>query len=286
MAAEEDVPLGDAARHYEQKFGDKVRQVQKRGAQPPAGPSGGGRGAAAAVVIVAFIVVRGLISFGNNSGRHSSPPPTFTTPPPQIDFEQQRKLFAELERLQREDQQRFGRPPAAPALPDNGPEPSYRFEENDLPLPEGLCFRVEREAGAAAPFNPGKRVHLLLDPAARELVKRAAKGEGLGRVEVDELRAALNEVTGRRDFYFAPCFADLALPEEARALADKLDAGQLLTEAEARKLNRLALEAAYPRQIIPAESRARLDPVALQRWKERAREDLAEARRQGGAAKP
>ncbi len=60
MTADDDVPLGDAARHYEQKFGDKVRQVQKGGARRPAGGggSGAGRSAVAGVIILVVIVLR------------------------------------------------------------------------------------------------------------------------------------------------------------------------------------------------------------------------------------
>lgn len=286
MAAEEDVPLRDAARHYEQKFGDKLRQVRKGGARPPAGGggSGAGRGAVAGAIILTVIVVRLLIGFAGSSSRRSTPSHTFT-PPPRIDFDQQRKAFEDLADLQREmDERRFGRPPVVPALPGEGPAPSYRFEEGDVPLPEGLCYRIEQEAGAAGAFNPGKRVTRLLDSAAREMVRRAARGEALPRVELDELRAALNELLDRRDFYSPAHFLDLRLPPEVTATRDRLEAQVVPVPAEeVRQMNRLALEAAYPAQIVPArargEKRRRVNAESAL-W------DLQEARRKYGALKP
>jgi hypothetical protein len=274
MAADEDVPLGDAARHYEQQFGDKIRQVQKGGARPPAGaPRGGGwgagRGAVGAVLVVVFIVIRLLVSIGNSSNRHPTPSYTFTPPPamPPVDFE----------RVQREMEQRRSRwRPVAPAL-DNGP--SYRFEEGDVLLPEGLCYRVAQEARGAA-STPGKRLAAFLDAAARDLVGRAARGERLGAVEEADLRAALNEVLDKRDFYDEPSFRGLDLPAEAQAVAAKRDQA---AAAELRKLNRLALEAAYPRQIVRAQFRGALDP-GIER--ELALSDLRKARQKYEPAKP
>jgi hypothetical protein len=284
MAAEEDVPLRDAARHYEEKFGDKVRQVRKPGAPPPANPppdggSGGGRGAGIGAVILGVFVVRALISFGSSSSRQPTPDPTFT-PPPRVDFEQQRKVFEDLQRLQQDlEQRQFGWQPVVPGGIDR-PAASYRFEEGDLPLPEGLCYRIEREARAAAPLSPGKRVRACLDPAAWDLVQRAARGEDLPRVDLDELRAALNELLTRQDFYSPLDFRGLPLPPEVSATWERLGRGLVPVPVEdVRKMNRLALEAAYPHQIVPADLRARRGGDRAE-WVAGARRDLEEARKQ------
>jgi hypothetical protein len=276
MAAEEDVPLGDAARHYEQKFGARVRQVRKGGARPPAGGGSGTGRTAIGLAVVVIVVVR-LALYVGNSGRHSSPAPTFT-PPPQVNFEQQRKAFEELERVQREMERRRAWRPVAPPLPDRGAEPSYRFEEGDVPLPEGLCYRIVREARGDAP-TPGKRLTLFLDDEARALVERAARGERLGAVEEGELRAALNEVLERRELYDERFFRDRDLPPEAQAVAARRERADA---TELRKLNRLALEAAYPRQIVAVSARG-LRPAGRETWTEVARKDLEEARQEDAA---
>jgi hypothetical protein len=291
MAADEDIPLGDAARHYERQFGDRIRQVQKRGARPPAGGTGGsggsgtGRGAVWAVLVLVFIVIRVVISVSSSSSRNSSPSYNFTPPRPQVDFEQQRRAFAELDKLQRDAEQREqGWKPLAPALLDEGPGPSYRFEEGDVPLPEGLCYRIVQEARGAN-VTPGSRLEAFLDARGRDLVGRAARGEQLGAAEVRDLRAALNAVLDKREFYDERYFRGLDLPPEAQALAAKSPArlAGRVGVADVRKLNRLALEAAYPRQIVAAALRGVLGPQLEQ---ETARADLAEARRKYEPAKP
>jgi hypothetical protein len=288
MAADDDVPLRDAAHHYERQFGAKIRQVQKPGARPPAGSggtggSGTGRGALWAVLVLVFIVIRVVIGVSSSSSRHSTPSFNFT-PPPQIDFEQQRKVFAELDKLQKDaEQQRQARRPLVPALLDEGPALSYRFEEGDVPLPEGLCYRISQEARGAN-VTPGSRLAAFLDARGRDLVGRAARGEQLAAAEVAALRAALNAVLDRRELYDERYFRGLDLPPEAQALAAKCAglAGRV-DVAEVRKLNRLALEAAYPRQIVAAELRGVIPPPIEQ---EAARADLAEARRKYEPAKP
>ena len=270
MAAEEDVPIRDSARHYEEQFGDKVRQVQKPGARPPASGSGG-FGAVGAVVLVVIFLIRVFISLANSSSRESyTPPPAM----PAIDFQR-------FQEQAREQPEAFG--PATRRLLGVEDETSYRFEPGDVPLPEGLCFRIEQDArGEVA--TPGKRLSMFLDPAARALVGRTARGAALGPGEEADLRAALNEALDKPEFFDERYFRGLDLPAEALAALAQRGPGLVPPDVkDVRRLNRLALEAAYPRQVLRAKFRGRLDPQLERRI---AALDLEEARRQFGPVKP
>jgi hypothetical protein len=277
MAAEDDVPLGDAARHYEEKFGEKVRQVRKPGAPPPGGPGGGsaaGRGALGLAAVIVIVVIRVLIGFGSSNSRHNSNPP----PPPRIDFDQ---MGREVE--QREDAHAAALRALMARQPLANLGPFARLAGDDVPLWEGLCYRISRDARQEGP-TPGKRVMAFLDEAARDLVRRAAAGGPLKAAEDEELRAALNEVLERPDFYDEPSFHRLDLPAEARAVVARRDQGLVPPGVgDVRLLNRLALEAAYPAQVVPLRDRALLTPAALAGFRERARQDLEEARKQDAA---
>jgi hypothetical protein len=90
MSSENDVPLNDARRYYEQKFGDRVRNVAKPGAVGPSpSSSGGGRGwvsGSGAVVLVVIVLVRLL-----GIGRVVSTPSYNYQPPPRVQFDQKMK---------------------------------------------------------------------------------------------------------------------------------------------------------------------------------------------------
>ncbi len=84
MSTENDVPLGEGSRrYYEEKFGDRIRQVNKSGGSAPNHDRGGstGTGRAGCGVAIAILVAIRVISAILNSHSHTSP--RSYTPPPQ-----------------------------------------------------------------------------------------------------------------------------------------------------------------------------------------------------------
>ncbi len=225
------------------------------------------------MVVLVVVVVRVLLSLGNAT-RHSTPP----GPPPQIDFERMRK----------EAEERQGAAGAAAralvARKPFRPRPAPQFQKDDVPLPEGLCYRIRREAQRAGP-SPGKRVEQTLREPECELLRRAARGERLAEAGT-ALEGALNALLDQPDFYDERYFSGVNLPFEAQFLVAQRDEGlEPLQPGDVRLLNRLALEAAYPNQIVPARERGQLNPAGRARWKERARKDLEAARQADGAGR-
>ncbi len=161
-------------------------------------------------------------------------------------------------------------------------EPSYRFEPGDLPLPEGLCYRLVQ--GGRSGEGPAVRVEKFLDEGARGRMIRIAREEALKDGDAEALRGALNRLVERPDFYSEGAFRGVDLPAEARALAllQAEDRG-LVVGADARKLNRLALEAAFPAQIVPARERGEERRLFRE---VNAKLDLQEARRKYGPVRP
>jgi hypothetical protein len=81
MSTENDVPLGEGARgYYEQKFGERIRQVSKGSKQPrDTGSSSRTKGSAGCgVVFFVFILIRLIASFS----RSNSHTPTYQYNPP------------------------------------------------------------------------------------------------------------------------------------------------------------------------------------------------------------
>lgn len=109
-----------------------------------------------------------------------------------------------------------------------------------------LCLRLNREGGRATP-SPGRRIWELLSTEMRGEVLRAAQTNDIGKIFKFGLVNALNEMLGRRDFYQEDYFRDIELAGEAK---DLLGGGRNdLSAEEARRLNRLLLEASYPQEI-------------------------------------
>jgi hypothetical protein len=125
MPPENDVPIHDAARYYEQQFGDRVRNLAKPSARRP---SPGGRGAGwvggGTVFVVIYLVLRLVLALGRDTAR---PAPRFQ-PPPKVLFkkdEQNDMLFPppHIRPRQEPGRQPFQLPPD---IPEEGPRRQKR----------------------------------------------------------------------------------------------------------------------------------------------------------------
>ncbi|HUT32014.1 MAG TPA: sodium:solute symporter family protein [Planctomycetota bacterium] len=115
----------------------------------------------------------------------------------------------------------------------------------------GFCAKLT-EAGAAGTPSPHKRLFEVLPEDARAAVEQGA-GDESQRAAVLK---ALNGILSQRDFYSKRDFAAVTLPAEAE---DLLKLGpEKLSEPSVEQLNRLLLEAAYPRVIVESAWRQEL----------------------------
>jgi hypothetical protein len=258
--------------NYEHQFSDRIRKVAKGGGRPAGSgtPSanGSGRGAGAlGGIIIAVIVVVGRIALNSNRPN-----------PPALDPGAPQRRLDDLLRAQQAIKPPVVFPPA-----QHVPGAAFwlnqnlRLEAADVPLLRGLCYRVHQESRQPGP-TPGKQIFSHLDGRARDLLRRAAFGEELGK-QADEFFEALNETLGNHNLYDRAAFAGLPVPPEAILLAiDGID--QLnLPAGELLRANRALLEVAYPRQVLSVLLREPRTAQDQKRYVDSARHDLAEARR-------
>jgi hypothetical protein len=154
---------------------------------------------------------------------------------------------------------------------------------DDVPLLEGLCYRLHQESLRAEP-TPGKHFLKLLDPDVLPLIVKASRGHELDRNERDEVLEGLNEVLQHNEFWNANAFARLrGMKEYVRILkfVQLLDAQPKALLKE----RRLILQLCYPLQIVPLSERNKLNAKAREDWQLRARIDLDAARRENEGAK-
>ena len=280
MSTENDVPLGEGSRrYYEQQFGDRIRKVSKGGGagSGSGGSNWNGRAGVGIAVGVILVILRIVLALS----RSSSSTPSYTyTPPPQVKFDEdwQKKLdkrFGNPEKDNEEKrinallQQILEAKPAdnpQPGLPQEPAQPGENgLRDEEVPLPQGLCYRIHQESLRAIP-TPGRRICQLLDDDARALITKAAKGKALDEDEKDELLESLNDLLGRKDLY------------EADASRNVTQVAPQAANMPIALYNRQLLEKSYPKQIVPVRERALLNAPARRRWLDGARADLTEAR--------
>jgi hypothetical protein len=270
MRPDNPLPSGEGAPdYYDRLFGDRIRRIRK-GTPPPAPRVTGGGNAGRGIGIIVAVLVLGFfrILSSDRSFRHSSP--DFTAP-----------------RFQVPDRQRLEQ--MAPVIPEPRPipfpaQPAWPLQDDrvlskeDVPLVEGLCYRIYQESRQAAP-RPGHRIWALLDAQGRELVRRGASGVWLDPPEQDCLFAALNAVLARASLYDRKAFQSVRVPLND-ANVHRLVTGVPLAGQELALANRALLEAAYPAQILPRLDVPGWDDPPADQLRRRARADLERWRRQ------
>lgn len=288
MSSENDVPLGEGSRrYYEQQFGDRIHQIKKAGGSAPqrnnGGSGWGGGRAGCGVVFVVIFILRLIFLFVNTQS--SKPSQDFTLPQHQFDFGEPKRLVDfpaedqdkdEIQRLQdilRQMEKQH--PDAGKQNDDNFPDPECLLTEADVPLLEGLCYRIYQESlqpGA----TPGNRLCTPLPPPARQRLIRAACGERLRDDEQRQLLLALETVLHDANLYDGPSFQNVP---GARVLA--LLNGQRGNPVKGTpRFNRLLLEKCYPDQIVPWKERDLVNAWGRAQWIRRAQSDLEKARQQ------
>lgn len=271
MASNIPLPSGEGSPHYyQQQFGERIRSIRKGGS------SGGSRWNGAAVGIGAAILIALLRIAGSSS--HHTPPPRFQSPSEfnadaMDELDRAHKL---LQDLQVPPVPFPGVPPVVPDVPAADPN---LLTEDEVPLWPGLCYRIDRESRQPR-ATPGKRICELLEPGPLALLQRTAGGAELDADDRDELLEALNEVLDNPKLYDAASFRDV--PGVATL---HLRIHHVNPEKDIPQFNRALLEAAYPGQIIPVRLKDNLDEDTRRAWKDRARDDLAAAKKQYAAQK-
>lgn len=286
MSTENDVPLGEGSRrYYEEQFGDRIRKVSKGGGPGRGGGSGGsnwnGRAGIGIAVGVIVVILRLVLALS----RSSSSTPSYTyTPPPQVKFDEdwQKKLdkrFGQPEKDNEEKRINDLLRQIMEAKPADNPQPDLvqlgenALRDEEVPLPQGLCYRIYQENLQGSRFRasiptPGKRICQLLDDDGRKLIAKAAEGKALDEDEKDELIESLNGLLGRNDLYEVAFFGKVA-PVAPQA-----------ANVPIGRYNRQLLEKCYPQQIVPLSERGKLDAAARLKWLDRASADLTLARKQ------
>jgi hypothetical protein len=260
--------------HYEKQFGDRIRSIRK-GARPDGGPRWNGG-------VVAGILIGVLIAIMRIASNTSSPPtPQWHLPqafhqPPMDDRARFEKALQELR------DQGILPPDAFPGLagvPDVQPEDPNSLNEGEVPLWEGLCYRIHQESLKPQP-SPGRQICSLLDEDQLTLLRRAAGGAQLDDDERGDLLEAFNDVLENSKLYDAEAFRRVQ-GAVAGGLPDPRNINPgVEVEKTIRRINRPLLESAYPEQIVPARLKNKLDDRGRNLWKDRARRDLEAAKKQ------
>ncbi len=259
MPSENDVPLGEGARrYYEQQFGDRIRQVSKTGGVPKnsGGSNWSGKAGAGAVIGVVFVIIRIIIAVARTDS--STPSYTYTPPaPPKFEMNFQKELDDAILQV------------------------DANFTDEDVPFPQGLCYRILQESRQQQ-ATPGKRIFALATADQRQQIAKAATEQKLSEKEQSDLRTTLNAILRRADFYDDDSF--VFVPGKFNLIvAQAVDRGDAAPKDPL--FNRLLLEKCYPLQIVSLSQRGKLDAAAREEWQREARLDLASAQRSYEPAK-
>ena len=129
-------------------------------------------------------------------------------------------------------------------------EAATALSRNDLLDPEGFVARLG-EQGDAEVSTPGKHIWGLLSEGIRERISKLRSKTGLEAepswLVTETARDELNSLLRNRSFYQPENWAGRTLSEEGQELAER--GSDTLSDLETARLNRLALEAAFPEFI-------------------------------------
>jgi len=129
---------------------------------------------------------------------------------------------------------------------------SSRLGLDDIFHWPSYCSRLIQDAKRDLP-SPGKTLWYLLPQDIQSLIESSATAASLSREDKSTITNALNDVLEQRDFYQEQDYSRKALPKEAKELLARNR--EKLSGRDLRKLNRLLIEAAYPRNIAKSDSR-------------------------------
>lgn len=135
-----------------------------------------------------------------------------------------------------------------------GPRPVF-FGRNQSDVTDwpGFCAKLVAKGPLEAP-SPERQVWDLLPEDVRKLVRNAPLIKNISEKKIDrtdlklriKLMSGFENVLKSKQFYDIEAFADVKLPEATQALAVRR---MELSPIETRWLNRLLLEAAFPKEI-------------------------------------
>lgn len=114
----------------------------------------------------------------------------------------------------------------------------------------GLCASLSDAGGREQP-SPGRRIWELLPPESKDTVAECLKHDRIQQTDAEKLTGALNSVLKRPDLYKAESFAGVAIPDKAKELLKR--EAKSLSDLDVQALNRLLLEAAYPRRVLKGQ---------------------------------
>jgi hypothetical protein len=268
MSSENDVPLGEGSRrYYEQQFGDRIRQVKKGGGRAPSDGGDGSkwqRGAGCGGLLAVFFIIRiVMVLVGSQS---NAPSYNYTPTPPDFDVGMKQDL-----------NDLFNQPNAPIFPPVVLEDEKALLTDEDVPLLAGLSYRIYQES-LRPEAAPGGYLMKLLEPDARTLVVKSARGQALDGNERTELLDGLNEILQQADVWEPAAFRKVPAVQEFLRVHQEVFRGEKLLH---RALDRrMVLELCYPQQIVPMDERNKLDGPARELWRKRARLDLDQARRE------
>jgi len=126
------------------------------------------------------------------------------------------------------------------------------FSRHDLPKEQWqpFCQALVRQ-GAAEASSVGKRIRALMSPEQWKQVEEIATLDWPYDQIKTEVANALSALLERPDFYDEATWRDVTLPEDARRLlqADR----DKLSMRDMRRINALALHAAFPEMFLPVD---------------------------------
>jgi hypothetical protein len=133
------------------------------------------------------------------------------------------------------------------------PKDSPRLRVGDVRGWPAFCSLLSKQGASSTP-SVGGRIWELLAPNARTILGAAATDKALVRAQKVEIVSALNEILAQRAFYRAQDFQGVVVPPAATKLL-AIDA-EARTGRQVRELNRMLLEAAFPKHIARREQQA------------------------------
>ena len=124
-----------------------------------------------------------------------------------------------------------------------------RIQPDDVLDWQALCSTLSQQ-GQATAASPGRRIWSGLPAQVRAAVTRGAGGQKLDAATQTAIAQALSAAMEKHDLFRTQDVADLALPMDVRLHMAQLTPDA--AKADAQRVNRLVLQAAYPQTLAKA----------------------------------